>query len=155
LSTRRVSDDVAIRWFNAMVRRPQAEGRRHHFESGSMVLFGLDEVPDLRRAFVVTMTGKVHGIFDQLGRKLRRFRKYRVLLITELDSGDALQDALYRGVLMTPIGELRAGGSFEAAFDLVEYLPYILDVFERNFRDVSFGEVAWRQLQGLGPQQPL
>src|SRR3982751_1143247 len=46
------SDDCAMEWWESISRAPS-------FQNGSLILFGIDLRPNLRRAFVVTISGRL------------------------------------------------------------------------------------------------
>lgn len=136
------SDDCAMEWWESIRHVPS-------FENGSLLLFGVDPRPNLRRAFVVTITGRLKGLMSAFGDKLKHHRHNRLLFIAEIHPEIRLQEFLYLSPAMTSIGELHADGRFEAAFDLIEYAPEMTDTLARLMADFEFSSAASRQLQRL------
>jgi hypothetical protein len=136
------SDDCAMEWWESICRVPS-------FENGSLLLFGVDPRPNLRRAFVVTITGRLKGLMSAFGEKLKHHRHDRLLFIAEIDPKIRLQEFLYLSPAMTQIGELHPDGRFEASFDLIEYAPEMIDMLARLVAEFDFSSAASRQLQRL------
>ena len=136
------SDDGAMDWWDSM--RPVRS-----FENGSLSLFGADSRPNLRRVWVVSLTGRLKGLLSTLGEPLKHHIKQRLLFIAEIDPENRLHELLYLSPAMTPIGEMHSDGRFEAAFDLIEYAPEMTDMLDRLLGETSFSMTAVRQLQKL------
>jgi len=137
-----VAHDCATEWWESIQHLPR-------FENGTLLLFGIDPSPSLERAFVVTVTGRLKGLINDIGRKLKHHRKNRLLFIAQIDPHNRIQELLYLSPAMIPIGELDPQGGFEASFDLIEYTPEMTDMLAHLLGEFTLSNSAWRQLEKL------
>jgi hypothetical protein len=84
----------------------------------------------LDRIYVVTVTGELSELINQLIKQLSRYRKYRFLYALEVSTNNKYHDVIYRS-MPSVVGILHPSGELESAFSSVEFEPYLSAMLKR------------------------